>query len=389
MPSRTLNVKQLKRSNLWIHGPEFLTLQQNDWKEQPQLIQTNEAHEETKDPEARLDKVMVNTEAPKLTKWGTWLRLIWQRYSNPVKGLGVTACVYRAMIIFAPRYRIKTPERKNLSCRADRVHECLLIMIQQEQQVHLSSVVEDLHKNRPIRGRMAGWRPFFNSSGIVCITGRTSRELTRLGMEGHPILLTKAMPLATEIVRLIHEGDLKHVGGARMLLNKARETYWIEHGLVVAKQVLTKCAYCTAKVAKEIPYVTAPLHATRYQPTRTFETIGVDMFGPMEVTIGRGKPRGKRFAIIFTCCLTRAINVELVRDATAYSCFLAFKRHASTYGQPVQVKFGPRNELSPGENTSGRSHGSMARRSTSRGRALPTNSMGDESSSHTVLWGAL
>ena len=59
------------------------------------------------------------------------------------------------------------------------------------------------------------------------------------------------------------------------------------------------------------------------------------MFGPMEVKMGRGKPRGKRYGMsIFTCGFSRAINVEVMRDATAESCLMAFKRHIAIYGQP-------------------------------------------------------
>ena len=82
-----------------------------------------------------------------------------------------------------------------------------------------------------------------------------------------------------------------------------------------------------------------PLHYTRDNAPRgrVFFSTGIDMFGPMEVTQGRGKPRGKRYGLIFTCSFSRAINVEVMRDATADSCFMAFKRHVSIYGQPRHV----------------------------------------------------
>ena len=57
----------------------------------------------------------------------------------------------------------------------------------------------------------------------------------------------------------------------------------------------------------------------------------------MEVTQGRGKPKGKRYGLIITCSFSRAINVEVMRDASADSCLMAFKRHAATYGQPQFV----------------------------------------------------
>ena len=107
----------------------------------------------------------------------------------------------------------------------------------------------------------------------------------------------------------------------------------------LAKQVLASCARCTARKARTIAHATAPLHYTREEAPRqrVFSSVGIDMFGPLEVTQGRGRPRGKRYGLIITCCFCRAINVEVMRDATAESCLMAFKRHAAIYGQPQEI----------------------------------------------------
>ena len=145
------------------------------------------------------------------------------------------------------------------------------------------------------------------------------------------------MPLTKEIARLCHWEQLRHTGGARLLLTALRQTYWIEQGLGAAKETIRQCAHCQVQKIHEIPYQTSPLHSSRHNAVRPFSHIGVDMFGPMETTMGRGRARAKRYGIIFTCSFTRAINVEVAHDASSTSCLMAFKRHAATYGQPLHI----------------------------------------------------
>ena len=153
----------------------------------------------------------------------------------------------------------------------------------------------------------------------------------------HPILMTKTMPLAHEMIKLHHEEHLKHCGGHRHLLTNVRDKFWIENGLVLAKRVIKNCARCQKRNARAILHPTAPLHISRYQTTRTFSSLGVDMFGPMDVKRGRGKTREKRYGIIFACTFTRAINIEVAHDASAQACLLAFRRHSASYGQPTKI----------------------------------------------------
>ena len=210
-------------------------------------------------------------------------------------------------------------------------------MIEQEQQRFLGDLKQSLSKRKPIKGRHACWRPFLDSENLIRINGRIGHVSYLSYDQRHPILLTKSMPLAQELATLTHQETLKHTGGPRQLLLVLRKHYWIESGISLAKQTLRDCAACQIHKLREIPYQTAPLHASRHSALRTFSHIGIDMFGPMEVKVGRGHKRAKRYGIIFTCCFTRAINVEIASDASAHTCFMAFRRHAATYGQPLEI----------------------------------------------------
>ena len=334
LPTRTASIRMLRRSELWNFGPTFLTLPEKEWEQRPPLEAGAEAKEETKDLEAILDKVHVQDHSSDYSPVGCWLRQIWEQRSSPSKGMNITAYVYHMYQIF----KKQLPERyRHGSSLAEKREWCLRYLIKEEQAKYLPLLHRELQSNKAPTGRQASWRPFIDSHGVIRINGRLGYEWTIPYEQRRPIFLTKRMPLALEIAKLWHVEKLRHTGGPAALLTALRTQFWIENGTVVAKQAIRECASCQSLRAHDIPYQTSPLHASRFDAVRPFSHIGIDMFGPMEVKRGRGRQREKRYGIIFTCCFTRAINVEVAADASAASCFMAFKRHAATYGQPNEV----------------------------------------------------
>ena len=294
-----------------------------------------------------MDKVHTSQSSQSYSPLGLWLRKIWGKYSQATKGLHVTTYCYLAYRLFIRRlhkYRHEQdpnqpepesrPRSKQLSIARE---ECLGSLLLQEQTKYLSAIQRALTTNGQVEPRYACWRPFLDQEGLIRINGRASHIDTLPFTHRHQVLMTKEMPLAAEIIKWIHEEELKHCGGARQLLLTARDKFWIENGLTVAKRVLKNCSVCRRSNAQEIIHQTGPLHKSRYHARRAFDSIGVDMFGPLETTQGRGRSRTKRYGIIFSCTFTRAINIEMAWSASAQSCFLAFRRHAASYGQPREI----------------------------------------------------
>ena len=272
------------------------------------------------------------------------LRLLWGKYESAKKGLRITALFFWGVSRLLSRRQ--RPQLEPWSRRLNpmgqpqvdvsQAEESLLEwLVREDQNVHLSIAIKQIRSGQAVTGPYACWRLHLDIKGILRINGRLAANKTVPESARQPIFLTSDMPMAYEIARLHHE-RLQHAGGAQHLLSEIRQTWWIHRGLKVAKTTLKQCAWCQSRKARQIAQSTAPLHYTRLNAPkgRVFFSIGIDMFGPMEVTQGRGRPRGKRYGLIFTCGFSRAINVEVMRDATAESCYLAFKRHVAIYGQP-------------------------------------------------------
>ena len=337
LPTRTTSVKQLTRSDLWRFGPGFLATLESEWTKEPASTGGPEAIAETKDVEAVLDKVHTQQELPEYSELGLWLRGIWGKYSSATKGLNVTAYCLHAVEFWGAGNLLTTHQTMKDIDLGQLRQQCLHTMLRQEQERHFSDLIHQLKQNTPYKGRYASWRPFIDDEDLIRINGRLSTVSYLQYEQRHPILLTRSMPMSIELAKLHHSENLKHTGGPRQLLTNLREKYWIENGMGAAKQALKECAICQVHKMHDVPYPTAPLHASRHTVVRTFSHIGIDMFGPMEVKIGRGNKRQKRYGIIFTCCFTRAINVEVAGDASAHACFMAFRRHAATYGPPLEI----------------------------------------------------
>ena len=66
-----------------------------------------------------------------------------------------------------------------------------------------------------------------------------------------------------------------------------------------------------------------------------FTNTGVDIFGPIYVTVRRTTE--KRWGFLFTCLTTRAIHVEIVPSMDASSCVMGAERFVSRRGKPAII----------------------------------------------------
>uniref|UniRef100_A0A8R1XR24 Integrase_H2C2 domain-containing protein n=1 Tax=Onchocerca volvulus TaxID=6282 RepID=A0A8R1XR24_ONCVO len=137
--------------------------------------------------------------------------------------------------------------------------------------------------------------------------------------------------IAEMIVKHYHE-KMFHAS-ANLTWVKVRQTYWIPHGKTYVKSILRKlCKGCTRwnVIQFEQPEF-PPSSPERMTVNRPFEKIGVDLFGPIWV---KNRTISKRWVALFTCLVTRAIHMEVMKNMSAEAFMQTFRGFVSRRRRP-------------------------------------------------------
>ena len=94
--------------------------------------------------------------------------------------------------------------------------------------------------------------------------------------------------------------------------------------------VIHHCVVCRKLRGKNASQKMADLPKDRLTMTPPFTNVGVDIFGPLEVSTRRtrgGSATFKRWAVLFTCLYSRAVHIELVEEVSTSSFISAMRRY--------------------------------------------------------------
>ncbi|XP_065073041.1 uncharacterized protein LOC135697355 [Ochlerotatus camptorhynchus] len=177
-----------------------------------------------------------------------------------------------------------------------------------------SSVAQDLplEKSSPIY-RLS---PFLDEDGIVRMECRTEAADYVAFDARFPIILPKDHVVTKRLVQHYH----------RPYGHGSRETV----------QVMRECMWCKIRKAKPTVPRMAPLPEQRLAAKiDPFSNVGIDYFGPLEVTVGRRKE--KRWVALFTCLTVRAVHLEVAYCLTTESCKIAIRRFVKRRGSPIEI----------------------------------------------------
>ncbi|XP_046857876.1 uncharacterized protein LOC124451299 [Xenia sp. Carnegie-2017] len=147
-----------------------------------------------------------------------------------------------------------------------------------------------------------------------------------------PTLLPKEGRLTELIVE--HSHRKVHHSGVRATLAEIRSRYWIPQGRQRVKSILNKCIVCKKLEGKSYNRPSeANLPAFRVEQSEPFSKTGVDFAGPLYV---KNAPGGtdKVYIALFSCCVTRALHLDLVKDLSADEFVRCLRRFAARRGTP-------------------------------------------------------
>ena len=173
---------------------------------------------------------------------------------------------------------------------------------------------------------------FTDDDGLIRCRGRLNNADLQYDTK-YPLFLPRKAHLTTLVVRRAHLRVMHN--GVKETLMEIRRKYWIIKGHSLVRSIIHHCVTC--KRHEGAPFKTPippALPAFRVQEQPPFTFTGVDYAGPLYI---RSREANKTWICLFTCCVTRAVHLELVTDMSADSFIRYLKRFAARRGMPKKI----------------------------------------------------
>ena len=151
----------------------------------------------------------------------------------------------------------------------------------------------------------------------------------------YPIILPKSHKLTELLVFECHK-NVKHLKTAATL-TEFRSRFWVTKGRQFVKKLLKQCFLCRKHDGK--PYhkpPSAPLPKFRVSEAPPFTHVGVEFAGPL-YTKGDQGMMNKCYIVLFSCCVTRALHLELIHDLTAHNFIHVLRKFCARRGTPSLI----------------------------------------------------
>ena len=126
--------------------------------------------------------------------------------------------------------------------------------------------------------------------------------------------------------------------GVKETLSEVRGKFWILKGRSLVKQLIGRCVTCCR--FEGLPYsapLAPPLSEFRANEAPPFTHAAVDFAGPLCVRGTNKSEEGKVWICLFTCCVTRAVHLELVNELSTSAFLRCLKRFTARRGLPRRI----------------------------------------------------
>ena len=307
IPSRGLNGTKFHSNALWINGPIWI-------KENLGVS----AHELPMDIECLTE--LKKTSSHVLVTAGETLSISnlidIKKYNDIMKLFKVTVYVFRF---------IKLLGKQLMEPQAQELHNIEMKWIQEAQNVLLS--------DKKFPQWEIQFRLFSDDDGVWRCGGRLA-NVNASFCTRFPILLPRNHHFTHLIVqaheRVLHEG-------VKETLTELRSKYWIVKGRSLVKMIIHRYGLCRRFEGAAYRGPPAPpLPSYRVQESPPFTHTGVDFAGPLYVRMTpKDKCTSKVWVCLYTCCLTRAVHIDIVPNLSAYTFIRCFRRFVARTGMPL------------------------------------------------------
>ncbi|KAK3107024.1 hypothetical protein FSP39_005438 [Pinctada imbricata] len=227
-------------------------------------------------------------------------------------------------------------ESKTVDARKDAENLILRVVQRQnfDKEIECLKQKTDLPRNSPI----ISLSPYIDDKGLLRVGGRLNNMTETLGLSSvNPVIVPKGH-ISLLLARYYHERCYHQ--GRKFTEGQLRSNgYWILGAKRLVSSLIFTCVPCRKLRGKVREQKMADLPKDRLTPGPPFSAVGVDMFGPWQITTRKtrgGAAQSKRWAILFTCLTTRAIHIEVVEDMSSSSFINSLRRFTAIRG-PVNV----------------------------------------------------
>ena len=335
--SRGMSIHQLIEENVWISGPEFLWTHEDDWPkpsidinaETSNAITTNGIANEPEDagsPDDPTTKLMEH--------YSQWPRL--------VRAVGVFLKLKKILLNRVKKTKGET--EAHLASQNDLELEAETAILKWTQANHFREELQILkgldrtqgrERKQVLKKKSTLWRldPFLDSD-IIRVGGRLSRAKMLSFNAKHQIVLPNKSHVTSLLVQQVHQ-QLGH-SGRNHTISELQTKYWIIQGNKAVRRELSKCVTCRKLYAMPCEQKMADLPADRLHPAPPFTFTAVDYFGPFIVKEKRKEL--KRYGVLFTCLLSRAVHVETSNSLDTDSFLNALRRFTARRGQVKELR---------------------------------------------------
>ncbi|XP_022784024.1 uncharacterized protein LOC111324678 [Stylophora pistillata] len=205
--------------------------------------------------------------------------------------------------------------------------------IAEAERIWIKSSQDELKSNRNYED-LATKLKLMDHGGLLRCKGRL--ENSDLEPESQqPIIIPRDHKLTKLMIEECHRRT-QH-SGIRATLGELRSRFWVPKGRQAVKKVLKECVTC--KKAQGKPFKSPPVAALpdfRVRESTPFSKVGIDFAGPLFVKSQTGE-MAKCYLALFTCCVTRAVHLDLVADLTATTFVRCLRKFVARRGVPSLI----------------------------------------------------
>ena len=313
IPSRGATPLELSVNQMWQNGPAWLKTSIDSTplpEEMPDLCVT-----ELKTTTKEMVHNLLTTQPPAISQL-----IDIERFSTNHKLFRTTAYVLKFMKLL--KKRVTTAE-------------LTLDDTLEAERVWIMDAQSNMEQDRNFPKWKAQFRLFRDEFQIWRCGGRLHNTNLTFSSK-HPVVLPKKHTLSALIAHSAHR-RVQH-NGVKETLTEIRARFWVIGGRSLARSIVRKCVTCRRYEGRPFTAPPAPpLPSFRVNEAPPFVYTAVDFAGPLYIKNKGDSSTSKVWICLFTCCVTRAIHLELGTDMTITTFIRCLKRFSARRGLPQRI----------------------------------------------------